>query len=186
MAMSDAPATLADLDALCLTRLDSVLEGTLNKYGAPTLDAREINPRAPHRRFRVQIDPVTGDWSDGTGNEPCQRGNGVVSLVAYITASPPDRAASFVRMLLRRAIAHDGPMTKMDIREYNDIRFAIDLRRKQLGMSMEDLDHVSGVTSGYSSKIICGMRNLGSVSLPSLLGALKLRLTIQPLETGQP
>ena len=76
------------------------------------------------------------------------------------------------------AVAQDGPMTKMDCVEYADIRVALDWRRRTLGMSMEDLDYVSGVTSGYSSKLICGMRN----SWKYIASLLARRSKVAPLD----
>jgi hypothetical protein len=49
-------------------------------------------------------------------------------------------------------------------------------RRAEIDVSLENLDHVSGVQPGYSAKVLSPdpVRGLGPISLPALLGALAL------------
>jgi len=60
------------------------------------------------------------------------------------------------------------------------IAVAINERRKQLGLTMSELDFVAGLTGNYASKILSptGSKRLGQMSLPSMLGALGLKLAI--------
>jgi hypothetical protein len=44
---------------------------------------------------------------------------------------------------------------------------AIDARRKELGIIHRDLDELAGWADGYSSKLACGMKTLGGMSLPT-------------------
>jgi hypothetical protein len=60
--------------------------------------------------------------------------------------------------------------------DYAQLRTLIDSRRKSLGLTMLDLDDLAGVQSGYSSKIICGSKHFGNMSLGSILGALGIEL----------
>jgi hypothetical protein len=55
---------------------------------------------------------------------------------------------------------------------------AIDARRKELGIIHRDLDELAGWADGYSSKLACGMKTLGGMSLPTVLKALGLRLAL--------
>ena len=79
---------------------------------------------------------------------------------------------------------HPWPMlaasmeTIATVTDYPGLVAALAARRRALGLSLEELDERSGVQSGYSAKIECNMRNLGIVSLPSLLGALGLKIAI--------
>jgi len=64
------------------------------------------------------------------------------------------------------------------LRTYEELRAAIDARRKLIGMTMADLDERSGVQSGYSAKLIAGVKNLGPMSMDCILGALGIDLVI--------
>ncbi len=64
------------------------------------------------------------------------------------------------------------------IRDYDELRQALDARRRLMGLTLLQLDERSGVQSGYSAKLIAGMRHLGTMSLPSILGALELDLML--------
>jgi len=63
---------------------------------------------------------------------------------------------------------------------YGEWIISIDYRRKQLHLTMEVLNEVSGLQEGYVNKVLVGIRGLGPVSLPSILGALRLQLYIEP------
>lgn len=65
-------------------------------------------------------------------------------------------------------------------RTYGELIVGIETRRKQLKMTMEVLNDVSGLQEGYANKVIVGIRRLGNISLPAILGALRLALFIEP------
>ncbi len=70
------------------------------------------------------------------------------------------------------------------IRSYDELRAAIDARRKMLGMTMRDLDHKSGCQEGYSAKLIAGVKNRGPASFEWITGALGIDLVIIERRTG--
>ena len=51
-------------------------------------------------------------------------------------------------------------------------------RRCELGVNSRMLDDFAGLAPGHTSKIACGVRGLGDISLPTLLATLGLRLAI--------
>jgi len=74
-----------------------------------------------------------------------------------------------------------------------DLARAFARRRVELGIGQRALDHAAGLADGHISKLECGTRRLGPVTIPTLLAALGLRLIRQgpddPLlvvETGEP
>ena len=54
------------------------------------------------------------------------------------------------------------------------------IRRKHLGLSQLLVDELSGLQNGYTGKLEAGIRGLGKVTIPLLLGALKLELAVMP------
>ena len=52
------------------------------------------------------------------------------------------------------------------------------IRRTQLGITSRQLDQIAGLADGHTSKIECGTKNLGQISLPILLETLGLKLAI--------
>jgi hypothetical protein len=64
--------------------------------------------------------------------------------------------------------------------DYNELLAAIRHRRDELRISHFTLDHVSGIPSGYASKLLASppMKRLGALSLGPVLGALGLRLLV--------
>jgi len=60
----------------------------------------------------------------------------------------------------------------------NEIAKLIAKRRYQLGISSRHLDQIAGLADGHTSKIECGSKKLGDISLPALLATLGLRLTV--------
>ena len=51
-------------------------------------------------------------------------------------------------------------------------------RRKTLGLPQHVVDDLAGYADGYTGKLEAGMKGLGKLSLPGLLGALKTELAI--------
>src|SRR5271163_4641243 len=72
------------------------------------------------------------------------------------------------------------------VRTYPDLLRQLDRRRRELGMRMEDVDHKSGVQDGYSAKLFVGIRGLGQMSLPAILGALDADLVVVPRPDARP
>jgi hypothetical protein len=60
----------------------------------------------------------------------------------------------------------------------DDLIEALRQRRDELDISHETIDAVSGLQSGYTSKVMARMKGLGAVSLPALLGALAVGLVL--------
>jgi hypothetical protein len=58
------------------------------------------------------------------------------------------------------------------------MRSALATRRKELGLTQLALDDASGGQSGYSGKIEAGVKNLGPMSMPCILGALGVEMAI--------
>jgi hypothetical protein len=54
----------------------------------------------------------------------------------------------------------------------------LEQRRYALGINQFDLDAIAGLADGHTSKIACGTKAIGRISLPSLLAALGLRLAV--------
>lgn len=52
------------------------------------------------------------------------------------------------------------------------------VRRNELGITGRQLDQIAGLADGHTSKIECGTKNLGQISLPTLLETLGLKLAI--------
>ena len=72
-----------------------------------------------------------------------------------------------------------GRVTKFD-----DLRDLIDTHRKSLGITLLILDEMAGLQNGYASKLACGVKNYGNMSLPSVLGALGLELWVVRAGSG--
>ena len=47
-------------------------------------------------------------------------------------------------------------------------------RIRELGITHETVDAISGMPAGYTSKLMCGMRRLGPIAVQALCGALAL------------
>jgi hypothetical protein len=79
----------------------------------------------------------------------------------------------------------DGPAEPILIaiaQSYDELLAALNLRRQQLGLTMEVLDEICGLARGHSGKIFGARRikGLGSLSLLLLLGGLDCELAIVP------
>ena len=51
-------------------------------------------------------------------------------------------------------------------------------RRYQLGMTSRVVDDLAGLADGHTSKLECGTKNLGDVTLPALLATYGLKLVL--------
>src|ERR1017187_9836107 len=64
------------------------------------------------------------------------------------------------------------------IRDYDQLRTAINDRRIALRMKCLDVDVDAELQSGYYAKIICGLRNFGPANLAGILRALGVELQL--------
>jgi hypothetical protein len=55
------------------------------------------------------------------------------------------------------------------VRDYTELVQYLDARRRQLGMTMVDLDYKIGLQEGYAAKLTCGMKTLGRSACRSCL-----------------
>ena len=65
-----------------------------------------------------------------------------------------------------------------NVATYADLVCALRCRRLELGMTSVALDDAAGVADGYSSKIECGSKRLGDMSLGALLTAMGCKLVL--------
>jgi hypothetical protein len=63
-------------------------------------------------------------------------------------------------------------------REYGELINALRDRAEELNVSRETLDAVSGLQSGYTAKLLVGLKGLGRVSLGPLLGSMGVVLVV--------
>jgi hypothetical protein len=68
-------------------------------------------------------------------------------------------------------------------KDYPQLLQALDARRRQLGMTMLDVDCKSGLQNGYSSKLLVGIRKFGLLSLPLMLQTLGVELLVAPRDS---
>mgnify|MGYP001546986344 CR=1 FL=1 len=61
---------------------------------------------------------------------------------------------------------------------YPELTAAIAARRRELGLTQLALDDRTGLPDGYVSKIECGLRRFGDLSMELVLQALGLRLVV--------
>ena len=64
------------------------------------------------------------------------------------------------------------------VQSYQELKKALIALRHELGLSQLEVDDIAGLQSGYLSKLECGMKNMGPMSLDALLGALGLKLVV--------
>jgi hypothetical protein len=69
-----------------------------------------------------------------------------------------------------------GPLAT--VRSHGDLIEALRARAAELELSHLATDALSGLPSGYTGKLLCGMRGLGDISLPALLDALGVSLVL--------
>lgn len=65
-----------------------------------------------------------------------------------------------------------------ECRSISDVMKLVSARRYELRIASRALDDIAGVADGYVSKLECGMKRPGDMSLPSILGALGLKLLV--------
>jgi len=67
---------------------------------------------------------------------------------------------------------------------YHGLRKILDARRVRLQMTMEELDHRSGLACGHAAKLLCGSRRFGPISLRKILRGLAAKIAILPAGVG--
>jgi hypothetical protein len=72
------------------------------------------------------------------------------------------------------------------IRDYEQLRQAIAVRRRLLGLKQLETDERSGRQSGYQGKLEAGTRHFGPLSLPMVLAALDCDLLLAPRNPNAP
>lgn len=65
-------------------------------------------------------------------------------------------------------------------RPRDPLRLAIDARRKELKLTCLDMDHEANLPSGYTSKYLCSVRNLGPGALGKVLQVLGVEIALVP------
>lgn len=74
------------------------------------------------------------------------------------------------------------------IRNYAELKSALNARRVELKMTMLELDELAGLQQGYSGKLFsmaASSRNFGPISLGNVLKALGVELIILPAQAGK-
>jgi transcriptional regulator with XRE-family HTH domain len=123
---------------------------------------------------RIELDVRRSDVAAATGlhaSKLRQIETGRLSLSEETLA--PIFAALGLRVILR------ADAEEIVCSAYREIVVVLISRRHALEMSQLGLDWAAGVEDGYTGKIECGDRRLGPVSLPALLGALRLEMYIE-------
>jgi hypothetical protein len=64
------------------------------------------------------------------------------------------------------------------VQSYSELRSALDIRKHELGLSNLEVDDIAGLNSGCFSKLTCGMKNFGPMSLDAVLGALGVEIVL--------
>jgi hypothetical protein len=59
-----------------------------------------------------------------------------------------------------------------------EIAGLLDLQRRRLGLVNLCLDDVAGLQQGYSAKIFAGVKRLGDMSMPAMIGATGCKLVV--------
>jgi hypothetical protein len=72
------------------------------------------------------------------------------------------------------------------IRDYHQLRQAISIRRRVLGLKQLEVDERSSCQSGYQGKLEAGTRHFGPLSLPMVLAALDCDLLLAPRNPTAP
>lgn len=76
----------------------------------------------------------------------------------------------------------------VDVRDYDQLVFAIRARMQSLGATNQSVDETAGLQSGYIGKILgpAQVKKFGAVSLGPTLGALGLKLVVTTDEDANP
>jgi hypothetical protein len=65
-------------------------------------------------------------------------------------------------------------MTEIMIRDVAGFVAAFKRRIRELSITFETVDHLSGLPSGYTAKVMCGMKRPGPIAIQALCAALAI------------
>lgn len=65
------------------------------------------------------------------------------------------------------------------VHDYEGLRRGIATRRRSLGMSQREVDHLAGLTGRHLSKTECGVRHFGDISLALVMEVLGLEIVLR-------
>jgi hypothetical protein len=84
----------------------------------------------------------------------------------------------------RRCLPNSKPFIPREVGGYDELWEGLRERAANLGMTRIEIDERAGLPSGYSGKILgrAQCRHADRISLPLLLGALRLRLWLAPVD----
>jgi hypothetical protein len=195
--MTDAAASIADLDAKALAVAPELMAALVNRCGWPKIETREFNRRARPRRYQFVIE-YDGSWLEGDPPRPPTKakplpapdertqGFGMIALVGHVTKLSPEKSAAALGVILDRlgCPADDGPMVETTVSEYRQLRAALNRRRRELALSMSEMDARAGWADGYGAKLLGGVKNLFGMSLPVALKTLKVEMVIRPIDAS--
>jgi hypothetical protein len=68
----------------------------------------------------------------------------------------------------------------MTARPRDPLRLAIDDRRRELKLTMAEMDHAAGLQDGYFAKYMCGSRNFGPGTLAKVIAVLGVQIVLVP------
>lgn len=77
-------------------------------------------------------------------------------------------------------------MIALRCRNHQQLLQALNVRRRELNLTMAELDDRSSLQSGYSAKLFCGMRRPGPLSLDMLAAALDVDFAVIPRSATPP
>jgi hypothetical protein len=64
------------------------------------------------------------------------------------------------------------------VQSYSELRSAFAVRQRELGLTHLEVDDIAGLQTGYFSKLQCGLKNFGPMSLDAVLGALGVEIVL--------
>ena len=65
-------------------------------------------------------------------------------------------------------------MTEVMIRDVPGFVEAFRRRIRELGITLETVDHLAGLPSNYTAKVLCGMKRPGPIAIQALCAALAI------------